>query len=63
MPLTIQQIADTEALLLVWYQTIREIREEGPMQVAHQPSGEQLRYWIDTYQAVVQVWIPEKNIV
>ena len=60
MPLTTQQVADTEALLLVWYETLREIREEGPehpdlpgegrpMKVAHQPSGEQLRLWVDLY--------------
>ena len=49
MPLTLQQVADTEALLLVWYQVLREIREEGPMQVANQPSGEQLRLWVDLY--------------
>jgi hypothetical protein len=77
MALTIQQqVADTEALFIVWYQTLGEINEVTNCTIAtkadlaelngvaftpprsigfdfcevrHQPSGEQLRRWIDIY--------------
>lgn len=65
MPLSTQQLADVEALLLVWYTTIRELKakrkaaEPGSpeglrlgfdfVDVQHQPSGDQIRYWVETY--------------
>ena len=49
---TSQETCDLEALLLCWYHALKEERASGKyerVRVTHQPSGDQLRFWLQEY--------------